>query len=348
MSLRVESVTVTIDDSTILHEVDLELADREVVAVLGPSGSGKTTLLRVIAGLQVPTTGRVVVNGTDITDLAPHKRGIGLMFQDHALFPHRDVGANVAFGLRMARLPRSQIADRVAEVLALVGLEGFERRGIGGLSGGERQRVALARALAPRPAVLLLDEPLGSLDRALRDRLLEDLAAVLARSGASVVHVTHDQSEAFATGDRIVVMRDGEIAQAGLAEEVWRRPVDAGVARIVGPVTLVPVEVRADDTVLAPWGEIDAEPSGVSGAGELVIRPDTLVVADPGSEGGLIGRVSGRTFRGDHLLARVEIDTGDGPPVEVTVADRAGTVPAMGESVTLVVSGRPVVVPAPS
>ena len=346
MSLRVESVTVTIDDTTILREVDLDLADHEVVAVLGPSGSGKTTLLRVIAGLQAPTTGRVVVDGTDITDVAPHRRGIGLMFQDHALFPHRDVGANVAFGLRMARMPRSQIAERVSEVLELVGLAGFERRTIDGLSGGERQRVALARALAPRPAVLLLDEPLGSLDRALRDRLLEDLAAVLARSGASVVHVTHDQSEAFATGDRIVVMRDGEIAQVGPAEEVWRRPVDAGVARIVGPVTLVPVEVRDDHTVLAPWGEVGAELFGVDGAGQLVVRPDTLVVADPGSPGGLSGRVTGRTFRGDHLLARVEIDTGGGAPVEVSMADRIGTVPPVGEPVTLVVAGRPVVVPA--
>ncbi|MFP3906528.1 MAG: ABC transporter ATP-binding protein [Acidimicrobiales bacterium] len=347
MSLRVESVSVDIGGASILSEVDLDLADHEVVAVLGPSGSGKTTLLRVIAGLASPSSGRVVVDGVDITGVPPHKRGIGLMFQDHALFPHRDVGGNVAFGLRMAHWSKSEIATRVAEVLDLVGLAGFDRREIDGLSGGERQRVALARALAPRPSVLLLDEPLGSLDRALRDRLLEDLAEVLRRSGASVVHVTHDQAEAFATGDRIVVMRDGEIAQVGPAEDVWRRPIDAGVARIVGPVALVRVSVEADGTVLAPWGPVVADPGGVTGAGELVVRPDTLAVADDGTDG-IDGVVVGRTFRGDHLLARVAIEDSGDPPVEVSVADRAGAVPAVGERVGLVMVGRPVVVPPAS
>ena len=345
MSLRVESVSVELGGSRILDRVDLDLADHEVVAILGPSGSGKTTLLRVIAGLQAPVSGRVLVDGVDITEVPAHRRGIGLMFQDHALFPHRDVGANVAFGLRMAQVPRPEIAARVAEVLELVGLSGFEKRSIAGLSGGERQRVALARALAPRPSVLLLDEPLGSLDRALRDRLLEDLAVLLRGSGATVVHVTHDQSEAFATGDRIVVMRDGEIAQVGRPEEVWRRPVDSGVARIVGPVALVPVEVDRDGTVWGRWGEVDADAGGVSGPGELVVRPDSLAVADPGASGAVRGTVVGRTFRGDHLLARVALDGSGDPPIEVSVADRGGAVPDMGSPVWLVLTGRPAVVP---
>jgi thiamine transport system ATP-binding protein len=345
VSLKVEGVTVTIGEATILRSVDLELADREVVAVLGPSGSGKTTLLRVIAGLQAPSSGRVVVDGTDITGMPPHRRGIGLMFQDHALFPHRDVGANVAFGLRMAKVARVEIDGRVAEVLDLVGLSGFERRGIAALSGGERQRVALARALAPRPSVLLLDEPLGSLDRALRDRLLDDLAEVLHRSGATVVHVTHDQAEAFATGDRIVVMRDAEIVQVGPAEEVWRRPVDAEVARIVGPVAFVPVEVRPDGTVIAPWGPIDADPGTIRGPGALVLRPDTLAVVDAATgRPTLSGVVAGRTFRGDHLLARIALDAGGDEPIEVSVADRADAVPAVGERVALAPTAPPVVV----
>lgn len=348
MSLTVRGVSVALGESPVLRAVDLELADREVVAVLGPSGSGKTTLLRVIAGLQPPDGGAVLVDGRDITSTPTHRRGIGLMFQDHALFPHRDVRGNVAFGLRMAGMDRTSQRDRVGEVLDLVGLAGFESRRVDGLSGGERQRVALARALAPRPSVLLLDEPLGSLDRALRDRLLDDLAEVLHTSGASVVHVTHDQAEAFATGDRIVVMRDGAIVQAGTALDVWRRPVDADAARIIGPATIVGVSVDDDGTVRTPWGPIDADPGSVVGEGDLVLRPDSFAVADPRRPGAtpVRGVVVGRTFRGDHVLARVQVaGQHGGDPVELPVTDRAGTVPEVGEAVDLVVVAPPVVVP---
>jgi thiamine transport system ATP-binding protein len=346
VSLRVEQVSVIIDRTPILHDIDLELADQEVVAVLGPSGSGKTTLLRVIAGLQRPSSGRVVVDGRDITEVPTHRRGIGLMFQDHALFPHRDVAGNVGFGLRMAGDHKREVAARIDEVLELVGLAGFARRPIAGLSGGERQRVALARALAPRPSVLLLDEPLGSLDRALRDRLLDDLGGVLRASGASVVHVTHDQSEAFATGDRLVIMRAGRIAQVGEPREVWRRPVDSEVARIVGPVTLVPVEVEPGGTVRAPWGTVEAEADGVTGHGSLVLRPDSLVVTSEPGDATVDGVVVGSTFRGDHVMARVRVATPDGTPIEIMVSDRGGTVPAAGGRVLLAPAGTPVVVPS--
>ncbi len=353
MSLRIEDLSVAIGGTTILDDVSLALDDHEVVAVLGPSGSGKTTLLRVIAGLQAPSAGRVLIDDRDVTAVPTHRRGVGLMFQDHALFPHRDVGANVAFGLRMAKWSRSAMGERITEVLDMVGLGGFERRGVGTLSGGERQRVALARALAPRPAVLLLDEPLGSLDRALRDRLLEDLAEVVHHSGATVVHVTHDQSEAFATGDRIIVMRDGRIAQVGPAEEVWRRPADTDVARIVGPVVLVEVRVDPDGTVQAPWGRVQASTLvDRGGVGWLVIRPDSLIVTDdPPGPDVLGGRVRGRTFRGDHTLSRVVLDpvpqsSGAAPDgVEVSIADRSGTLPEPGERVGLRFVGQPVVVP---
>ncbi len=355
MSVRVEGVSVVIDDRPILADIDLEVGDREVVSVLGPSGSGKTTLLRVIAGLQAPVEGgRVLIGGRDVTDVPTHRRGVGLMFQDHALFPHRDVAGNVAFGLRMARRPRREIAARVDEVLELVGLAGFGRRRIDGLSGGERQRVALARALAPGPAVLLLDEPLGSLDRALRDRLLEELGEVLHASGAAVVHVTHDQGEAFATGDRIAVMREGRLAQVGTPTEVWRAPVDAGVARIVGPVSLVPVR-REGRRLVAPWGPLDPStvchgvPADDGAPGLLVVRPDAVVVVDddrPG-EAVIAARVVGRSFRGDHVRARVAVDPtepGHGP-VELELSDRVGLVPEVGEPVRLRLVGAPVVVP---
>jgi thiamine transport system ATP-binding protein len=239
----------------------------------------------------------------------------------------------------MHRWSKPDIAVRVAEVLDLVGLAGFDRRPIGGLSGGERQRVALARALAPRPSFLLLDEPLGSLDRALRDRLLDDMSEVLRVSGATVVHVTHDQSEAFATGDRIVVMRDGRIAQVGAPDDVWHRPVDAGVARIVGPVTLVPVQVEAGGVVRAPWGEVRVDATAVAGgAGLLMLRPDDLAVTDvdgPTGDRRVAGIVSSRSFHGDHVTARVRVGTAEDPVVEITVADRSGAVPSVGESIVL-------------
>ena len=232
--LRVDDVTVRFGDRVALDRVTLEVAEGEVVTVLGPSGSGKSTLLRVIAGLQRPKAGRVLLDGKDLAGVPPHRRGIGLVFQDHALFHHRDVRGNVAFGLRMRGDRAPEIEERVGELLALVGLAGFERRSIATLSGGEQQRVALARALAPQPRVLLLDEPLGSLDRRLRDRLLEELEAIFAELGVTAVYVTHDQAEAFALGDRVAIVREGRIVQAGTADELWGSPVDEDVARFLG------------------------------------------------------------------------------------------------------------------
>ena len=232
--LRVEDVTVRFGDRLALDRVTLGVADGEVVTVLGPSGSGKSTLLRVIAGLQRANAGRVLLDGRDLAGVPPHRRGIGLVFQDHALFHHRDVRGNVAFGLRMRGDRAPEIEERVRALLALVGLAGYERRSIATLSGGEQQRVALARALAPEPRILLLDEPLGSLDRRLRDRLLEELEAIFAELGVTAVYVTHDQAEAFALGDRVAIVRGGRIVQAGTADELWGSPVDEDVARFLG------------------------------------------------------------------------------------------------------------------
>jgi thiamine transport system ATP-binding protein len=232
--LRVEDVSVGFGAKQALDGVSLEVADGEVVTILGPSGSGKTTLLRVIAGLQRPGSGRVLLDGADLASVPPHRRGIGLVFQDHALFHHRDVRGNVAFALRMRGDGASEIDRRVRDLLALVGLTGYERRPVATLSGGEQQRVALARALAPEPRVLLLDEPLGSLDRRLRDRLLGELEEIFDELAVTAVYVTHDQAEAFALGDRVAVMREGRIVQSGTADELWSRPIDEDVARFLG------------------------------------------------------------------------------------------------------------------
>ena len=232
--LHVEDVTVRFDGKAALDGVTLEVMDGEVVTVLGPSGSGKSTLLRVIAGLQHPDSGRVLLAGENLASVPPHRRGIGLVFQDHALFHHRDVAGNVAFGLRMRGDAKDEVERRVRALLDLIGLAGFERRSVATLSGGEQQRVALARALAPKPRVLLLDEPLGSLDRRLRDRLLEDLARLFEELAVTALYVTHDQAEAFALGDRVAVMRAGRVVQTGTPDELWAHPEDGDVARFLG------------------------------------------------------------------------------------------------------------------
>jgi thiamine transport system ATP-binding protein len=232
--LTLDHVDVELDGRRIVEDVSLEVASGERLALLGPSGAGKSTLLRVVSGLERPTAGRVLVDGTDVTGLPAHRRGIGLVFQDAALFPHRTVAENVDFGPRVAGLPRAERAARVAEALALVGLEDAGARDPTTLSGGEAQRVALARALAPRPGTLLLDEPLGALDGPLRLRLQEDLRALFERLSLTVVHVTHDVGEAFALGDRVAILRAGRVAQVARPDELWARPADDWVARFLG------------------------------------------------------------------------------------------------------------------
>jgi thiamine transport system ATP-binding protein len=202
--LEVDGVTVRFGDRVVLDEVGLTVGAGEVVGLLGPSGSGKSTLLRVIAGLLVPDRGRVAWDGKDLRTVATHRRRFGLVFQDHQLFPHRDVARNVGFGLSVSGRPQAEIRRRVTELLDLVGLPGFERRGVASLSGGEAQRVALARALAPSPRLLLLDEPLGALDRELHDRLALDLRRLLKELGIAGLHVTHDREEAGTVADRVV------------------------------------------------------------------------------------------------------------------------------------------------
>jgi thiamine transport system ATP-binding protein len=239
--LAVRELTVRFDDAEApaVDRVSLDLPTGEVLSVLGPSGSGKSTLLRAIAGLERLDAGSVSYAGRDLAAVPVHRRGFALMFQDGQLFPHRTVAGNVGYALRLRGTRPRAVAQRVGELLELVGLPGFEQRSTTGLSGGERQRVALARALAVEPRLLLLDEPLSALDRTLRERLAHDLRTILVAAGTTALLVTHDQEEAFAVADRMALMRAGRLVQEGAVEQVWRSPVDAEAARFLGYATVL-------------------------------------------------------------------------------------------------------------
>ncbi|MDH6548390.1 ABC transporter ATP-binding protein [Streptomyces sp. SAI-041] len=328
MLLSLADATVRFGGRAVLDEVGLEVAEHEIVCVLGPSGSGKSTLLRAVAGLQPLDSGRVLLDGRDQGGVPAHRRGVGLMFQDHQLFPQRDVGANVAFGLRMHGVSRAQQEEQVGELLDLVGLPDASRRAVASLSGGEQQRVALARALAPRPRLLMLDEPLGQLDRSLRERLVVELRELFGRLGTTVLAVTHDQGEAFALADRVVVMRDGRIAQSGTPLEVWQRPADAFVARFLGFENVVEGTVtgEAADTV---WGKVPVPPGAAQGMRSVLVRPAgvRLVAADEG----LRCTVGARTFRGTHVAVHLHPAQGDAPRLEAACALREA--PEVGDTV---------------
>lgn len=232
--LKVENVTVRFGHFSALDQVSLEVTKGEVVALLGPSGSGKSTLLRAIAGLDPIESGTISFDGVNLEGIPSHERGFGLMFQSFALFPHLTVSGNVAFGLRMQETPEPELKDRVDEVLSWMGIGRLAHRRVERLSGGEQQRVALARTLAPRPRLVMLDEPVGALDRRLRERLVEDIAFLLRRENTTALYVTHDHDEARVVSDRIAIMRDGKVVQTGRYEEVAAAPLDPWVADFVG------------------------------------------------------------------------------------------------------------------
>ncbi|MFG2605039.1 ABC transporter ATP-binding protein [Streptomyces sp. NPDC048514] len=326
MLLSLDAATVRFGGRAVLDAVGLDVAEHEVVCVLGPSGSGKSTLLRAVAGLQRLDSGRVLLDGRDQAGTPAHRRGVGLMFQDHQLFPQHDVGGNVAFGLRMHGVARGERDAEVGKLLDLVGLPGAARRAVAGLSGGEQQRVALARALAPRPRLLMLDEPLGQLDRSLRERLVVELRELFGRLGTTVLAVTHDQGEAFALADRVVVMRDGRIAQSGTPLEVWRRPADAFVARFLGFDNVVPATV-AGTVADSPWGKLPVPDGSAQGGRTLLVRPAGVRLV-PG-DAGLPCTVTARTFRGTHVAVRLRPQ--DGPRLEAACALRDA--PEVGNAV---------------
>ena len=267
--MRLAGLTKVFGDVTAVDGIDLEVADGEFFAMLGPSGSGKTTVLRMIAGFEQPTSGSVVRDGRDVTRDAPFERDVNTVFQDYALFPHMDVADNVGYGLRVRRVPRAERRERVAAALAQVRLERFGDRRPSELSGGQRQRVALARALVNRPRVLLLDEPLGALDRQLRQEMQVELKAIQAEVGITFVVVTHDQEEALTMSDRIAVLRDGRIEQVGAPAEVYERPGTPFVAGFIGTSNVLAGPAAA---------ELVGEP------GTFTVRPEKIHVLEPGAE----------------------------------------------------------------
>ena len=327
--LEINNIHKTFDTTPALKGVSFGVPQGKIVAVLGPSGCGKSTLMSIIAGLMRQDQGDILWDGQNMESVPTHRRGFGLMFQDFALFPHRNVYDNIAFGLQMAHLPVEQARKRVAEVLELVGLPGFERRDVNTLSGGEGQRVALARALAPRPRLLMLDEPLGSLDRNLRERLVLDLHDILRRSGSesgrlpeqraqTALYVTHDQEEAFVIADQVVIMNQGKVEQTGAPEELYRQPGCEFVARFLGLNNLLPGEVSTGPSgpqVHTPIGIFPA-PGASPGQRMVLIRPDTMTVestlqpspgipSQSGKEHRITGKVIESSFRGSQR--RVEI-----------------------------------------
>jgi thiamine transport system ATP-binding protein len=304
----------------VITDVGLDVHPGEVVALLGASGSGKSTLLRCIAGLHPPREGRVAVGGLDVSTVPVERRGIGFVFQDHALFPHRDVAGNVAFGPRMQRAEPADVRERVTRALADVGLSALAQRAVDELSGGEQQRVALARALAARPRLLLLDEPYGSLDRPLRERLASELPTLVRAQGIGALLVTHDQQEALRAADRIAVMIDGSLRQLAAPAALWRDPVDAAVAAFLGVGALLTAEVRSG-VAHGAFGSLPL-PTAADGRTTVLVPHAALTLSPRPSDALLEASIVEVRFAGDHH--RVEARLADGSLVIVRV-DEPGT-----------------------
>jgi spermidine/putrescine transport system ATP-binding protein len=316
--VELRDVTRTFGDVVAVDHVTLGIRQGEFFALLGPSGCGKTTTLRILAGFERPTGGDVYLRGRRVNDVPPYRRETNLIFQQLALFPHMDVYDNIAFGLHVKRRPAAETGARVRKVLELVELTGFERRRIHEISGGQQQRVAIARALVNEPAVLLLDEPLGSLDLKLRLQMQRELKAMQRRSGTTFVYVTHDQGEALAMADRIAVMQSGRIAQVGSAEHIYTRPATRFVAHFIGDTNIIPATVRER----GPDGTVTLEAHGLRfqaadadvRTGErrnVSLRPEKIRIAAPHAAGavGHAGRVTEVTFLGP--LTRYEVAVGE-------------------------------------
>jgi ABC-type Fe3+/spermidine/putrescine transport system ATPase subunit len=309
-ALQAESVTHRYGTTPALTEVSLAIKPGEFVTLLGPSGCGKTTLLRILAGFINPSSGKVFLEGQDVTKLPPHQRAINTVFQRSTLFPHLDVFENIAFGLRLLRRPQAEVSARVREALSLVRLSGFEHRRSHELSGGQVQRVALARALIGRSKVLLLDEPLSALDLAIRLEMEEELRRLHREISGSFVYVTHDQREALALSDRIAVFNEGRLEQLGTPSEIYRKPSSPFAARFVGNANVVPVEILAVDDGAAMLGlgphrlTIFARDLTEPGPAWLVLRPECLKLGTTG----LYGEIRDTAYRGSGFSYRIAVN----------------------------------------
>jgi len=334
--LTLENIHKQFGETVAVEGVSFQVKRGKILGILGPSGSGKTTVLEIIAGLVSPDRGSVAWDGRDLAGTPPYKRGFGLMFQEYALFPHKNVEENVAFGLAMQNWSREKIEQRVDEVLSLVGLPEHGDREVDTLSGGERQRVALARALAPQPRLLMLDEPIGSLDRTLRERLMGELRDILKSMSQTALYVTHDQVEAFTVADRIVIMREGRVAQIGRPEEIYQHPDSTFVARFLGLTNLIPGSVSGNgdskqvSTALGTWTIGDE----IDGKVTVLLRPDEVNIgpaANPG-EVELEGILTKKSFSGKFFRCEVE---SQGYKLQFEFPARTKDMPETGQRIRL-------------
>ena len=321
--LEVKNLVKSFGTNTVVKGVSFAFDKGEFISLLGPSGCGKTTILRMIAGFERPTSGAITVDGQDITHLKPNERKLGMVFQAYALFPNLTVGDNIAFGLKIAGMPADQRRARVDEMLKLIGLPGFEKRFPYEMSGGQQQRVALARAIAPKPRLLLLDEPLSALDAKIRVSLREEIRAIQQDLGITTVFVTHDQEEAMSISDRIVVMNTGNIEQLGSAHEIYNRPATRFVATFVGQLNTIPAALVGKETT----------------ATQLAIRPELISLAPrPDTDTTLTGTVTDVGFLGS--VVRLRVDVG-GTLLSIDTFNGHGAAPLQrGEPVTLYLASK--------
>ncbi len=308
--IRLEKVSMAYDGEEVLKSIDLTINDKEFLTLLGPSGCGKTTTLRIIGGFETPKSGNVYFDGVRINDVPPYKRRVNTVFQRYALFPHLNVAENVAFGLRVAKRPKKEINERVSEMLALVGLRGYEHRDVSQLSGGQQQRVAIARALAVGPEVLLLDEPLGALDLKLRKDMQTELKRIQQQAGITFIYVTHDQEEALTMSDTVVVMNEGTIQQIGTPIDIYNEPQNAFVADFIGESNIVDGVMHHDFDVSFAGGRFVCVDKGFAKDEpvDVVIRPEDIDCV-PESEGMWSGTVESIVFKGVHY--EILVDSGD-------------------------------------
>lgn len=297
----IKNISKNFEGNNVLKNINLEIKKNEFLTLLGPSGCGKTTTLRIIAGFETADTGEVIFENTNISDIPPHKRQINTVFQKYALFPHMNVFDNIAFGLKIKKLPKDIIKEKVEYMLKLVALEGFEKRQISSLSGGQQQRVAIARALVNEPKVLLLDEPLGALDLKLRKEMQTELKHMQQKLGITFIYVTHDQEEALSMSDTVVVMDKGEIQQMGAPEDIYNEPINSFVAKFIGESNILNGVMIKDYLVNFCGRNFECVDKGfnINEEIEVVIRPEDIKIVSE-DKGMLTGKVTDITFKGVH------------------------------------------------
>ncbi len=316
--INLKNIQKSFGNIHVLKGVSFNVNFGEIVALLGPSGCGKSTLLNLIAGLENPDMGEITWNGISLTSLPPHKRGFGLMFQDYLLFPHKNVGSNIAFGLEMAQWPPEKITMRVSETLESVGLSGYAQRDVGTLSGGEQQRVALARSLAPQPRFLMLDEPLGALDRTLREHLLDEMGKILRSMQQTALYVTHDQEEAFMLADRVIVMDQGRVAQIGTPQDIYQHPSSEFVARFLGLVNILDGQYCEGKLIteigefeikkVQTWDNANFQSTSQYSNSRILFRPDAIQLDGSGTHQ-INGIIVKSKYRGSLCRIAVQVES---------------------------------------